>query len=190
MARRLFSEKGYDATTVRAIAAEAGVAPNLVTRYFGGKAGLYREASDISLDVPALLPGPIEQLGQRIAAKVVRRWEGAGGDDPLLMMLRAAGSSDEAAAATGKFFAVEAAKPLAAHLERELGLGPSEAADRAAGVGALIAGVVMQRYVMRTGPIAAAPGDALERWLAGHLQHLLLCAAPPLGSRRLSRRPT
>ena len=41
-ARRLFGRAGYAATTVRAIAAEAGCSPALINRYFGGKQALYR----------------------------------------------------------------------------------------------------------------------------------------------------
>jgi AcrR family transcriptional regulator len=37
----LFVEQGYQRTTVRAIAAEAGCNPALISRYFGGKASLY-----------------------------------------------------------------------------------------------------------------------------------------------------
>ncbi|WP_176400429.1 TetR/AcrR family transcriptional regulator [Sphingobium sp. Z007] len=36
----LFSQQGYDAATTRAIAARAGLNEQLITRYFGGKAGL------------------------------------------------------------------------------------------------------------------------------------------------------
>ena len=36
----LFSQQGYDAATTRAIAAHAGLNEQLITRYFGGKAGL------------------------------------------------------------------------------------------------------------------------------------------------------
>jgi AcrR family transcriptional regulator len=36
----VFARRGYDAATTRAVAARAGVNDNLITRYFGGKAGL------------------------------------------------------------------------------------------------------------------------------------------------------
>ena len=39
----VFSKLGYDAATTRAIAAEAGLNEQLITRYFGGKAGLLLE---------------------------------------------------------------------------------------------------------------------------------------------------
>ena len=41
-AAKLFAAKGYDATTTREIAAVAGCAEGLISRYFKGKAGLLR----------------------------------------------------------------------------------------------------------------------------------------------------
>ncbi len=45
-AKKLFARKGYDATTVREIAHEAGLNLSLVSYYFEGKEGLYREIID------------------------------------------------------------------------------------------------------------------------------------------------
>lgn len=59
-ASKLFSRLGYEPTTTREIAAEAGCAEGLIHRYFGGKAGLLlalirsriaREVADISTTV-------------------------------------------------------------------------------------------------------------------------------------------
>src|SRR5690349_22622878 len=97
VAGRHFAEYGYDGTSVRAIAAEAGVAANLITRYFGGKAGLFAAATTIDLQVRAILPGPPAALGDRIARGAIQRWESADAADPLLMMLRSAGTSPSAA---------------------------------------------------------------------------------------------
>ncbi|MCW8907152.1 MAG: TetR family transcriptional regulator, partial [Sedimenticola sp.] len=40
-ARKLFSRDGYQAVTVRRLAAEAGVTPAMVNYHFGNKQGLY-----------------------------------------------------------------------------------------------------------------------------------------------------
>src|SRR5579875_2069875 len=75
VARGAFARHGFDGPTVRAIAAEADVSPNLITRYFGGKGGLFRAATNIDLDVPNVLPGAFSSLGRRIASNVVSRRE-------------------------------------------------------------------------------------------------------------------
>ncbi len=178
-ARAAFARHGYDGTTVREIAAGAGVAPNLITRYFGGKSGLFRAVTGTGLGVERALAGPFGELGARLAAKVVRRWEGVEPGDPLLTMLRSAGSSDEAAHELGELFARQASRPLADHLVRELGWCPPDAEDRVAAVGALIMGVVTTRYVMRAGPLAEADPLALRSWLAERIQRLLDDPGPP-----------
>ncbi|MFF4271184.1 TetR/AcrR family transcriptional regulator [Streptomyces sp. NPDC001536] len=43
-ARELFAEKGFDRTTIRAVAAAAGVDPALVMQYFGSKRELFSQA--------------------------------------------------------------------------------------------------------------------------------------------------
>ncbi|MFD8692035.1 TetR/AcrR family transcriptional regulator [Streptomyces sp. NPDC059651] len=43
-ARELFAAKGFDRTTIRAVAAAAGVDPALVMQYFGSKRGLFSQS--------------------------------------------------------------------------------------------------------------------------------------------------
>ena len=74
VAGRHFAEHGFDGTSVRAVAGEAGVAANLINRYFGGKAGLFAAATTIDLQARAALPGPLRALGSRLARRVVERW--------------------------------------------------------------------------------------------------------------------
>lgn len=52
-ARRLFADNGYDRTTIRAVAGEAGVNPGLVMHYFGSKEDLFAEAVSLSSGGPA-----------------------------------------------------------------------------------------------------------------------------------------
>jgi AcrR family transcriptional regulator len=180
VAGRHFAEHGYDGTSVHAVAREAGVAANLITRYFGGKAGLFAAATTIDLQARAIYPGPPQTLGDRIARRVVERWESADTADPLLMMMRSAGSSPSAAQALAKFFATQASEPLAEHLTTTLGCAARDAADRACAVGAFILGTVTSRYIMRSGPLAQADRTSLAAWLGNHLQHLLDGPSPPL----------
>ena len=173
VAGRHFAEHGYDGTSVRAVASEAGVAANLITRYFGGKAGLFAAATTIDLQARAALAGPPQTLGDRIAHGVVGRWESTGAADPLLMMIRSAGTSPSAAEALAKFFATQASGPLAEHLTATLGCTARDATDRAAAIGALILGVVTSRYIMRSGPLAHADRASLTAWLGDRLQRVL-----------------
>jgi len=68
-ATELFSERGFDRTTVRDIGEVAGVDPALIARYFGSKAKLYVETLRASTDagVPDLLqPGRLGEVLDRV----------------------------------------------------------------------------------------------------------------------------
>lgn len=163
-AREHFATRGFDHATVRSISTAAGVSPNLITRYFGGKSGLFTAATAADLHIVDVLPGPRSRLGRRIAAHVLGRWEDHPGDDPLLTLMRAAMADPAAADRMATFYRDQAALPLAEHL------GTADGRERSA---ALILGTVVQRYVMRAGPLATASRAAAEDWLAHALQQLL-----------------
>lgn len=61
-ARALFADRGYDRTTIRAVAAAAEVDPALVMQYFGAKQDLFRQAVLGASDEP-LAPDP-ERLAE------------------------------------------------------------------------------------------------------------------------------
>jgi AcrR family transcriptional regulator len=66
VARRLFAQRGYDATTTREIAAEAGVSDALIYRHFPGKEALLRAVIDDGIarfdPPPTSEPTPAAQL--------------------------------------------------------------------------------------------------------------------------------
>ena len=77
-AKKLFAAKGFDATTVRGICAEAGVNIALVSRYFGSKSELYAEVCRSLLDG---LAAPLSHLDSGISTAEdwrgnVREWIG------------------------------------------------------------------------------------------------------------------
>ena len=67
-ARHMFSESGYDRTTIRAIAAAANTDPGLVMRYFGSKEELFAQAAQISPDEP--IAGTPEQVADLLLASL------------------------------------------------------------------------------------------------------------------------
>jgi len=64
-AGELFAKNGYAATTVRDIAAAAGIDPSLIIRHFGSKEGLFLDTMQLDLEQLPLLDGPLETLGER-----------------------------------------------------------------------------------------------------------------------------
>ncbi|MBE1590619.1 TetR/AcrR family transcriptional regulator [Nonomuraea angiospora] len=93
-ARLRFARQGYDGTGVREIAADVGVDPALVFRYFGSKERLHEEA--VRVEIPAGLTDdparPLPHITDTLLHDVVfADWEQFAGEHPLLVMLRSAG---------------------------------------------------------------------------------------------------
>lgn len=94
-ARTLFSERGYERTTVRAIAAEAGVNQALLFRYFGTKSDLFRAAlTDRGRQM--LTEGSDDSLPARLLASVLDPSDTATQGSWLLTALRSADREDGA----------------------------------------------------------------------------------------------
>jgi AcrR family transcriptional regulator len=174
-ARHLFAERGFDRTSVRAVAAEAGVDPALVHHYFGTKQRLFIEAVDFPIDAAAaigtLSAGAIDDAGQRLVRFALRLW-----DDPvvlprLLGVLRSAVTDPEAARMLGTLFTRQGPVQLVR------ALGADQPDLRAELVGTQLVGLAVARHVLRVEPLAsadhetivAAIGPTMQRYLVGDL---------------------
>ena len=186
-AQDLFAERGYPGTTVRDVAAHAGISQGLIARYFGSKENLFLAATSTSLNLAEILPGTHSGLGQRMAGNLVSRWQRTSSDDPLLILMRAAASRPEAAVALTRFLDREAHQPLFAALIG-YGYAQADAADRTGAIQAFIMGAVMSERVLHltraegpigrrrpTPPHGGELGDpeGVRRWLATSIQSLL-----------------
>jgi AcrR family transcriptional regulator len=174
-ARHLFAERGFDRTSVRAVAAEAGVDPALVHHYFGTKQRLFIEAVDFPIDAAAaigtLSAGDVDDAGERLVRFALRLW-----DDPvvlprLLGVLRSAVTDPEAARMLGTLFTRQGPVQLVR------ALGADQPDLRAELVGTQLVGLAVARHVLRVEPLAsadhetivAAIGPTMQRYLVGDL---------------------
>ncbi|NKE15239.1 helix-turn-helix transcriptional regulator, partial [Mycobacterium tuberculosis] len=78
-ARELFAHNGIDRTSIRAVAAKAGVDAALVHHYFGTKQQLFAAAIHIPID-PMVIIGPIreapvEELGYKLPSLLLPIWD-------------------------------------------------------------------------------------------------------------------
>ncbi len=92
-AREQFAANGYQAATIRAIAAAARIDPALVMRYYGNKEGLFAAAAEFDLRMPDLGALPRRQIGAALVDHFLSRWEG---DETLMALLRAAVTTESA----------------------------------------------------------------------------------------------
>lgn len=169
-AGEVFTERGYDGATVRAIADQAGMDPAMVNHWFGGKDGLFLAALQIPLDpdqiLPRLLDGDPEQLGARVVRTFLTVWDASGGG-AMTALIRSVASHPEAAAMMREFVS-------RVILGRVVGsVAPDRPELRAALTGTQLIGLGMVRYVLRLEPLASADHDTVVAAVAPNLQRYL-----------------
>ena len=71
-ARRLFGERGYQAVTIREVAAEAGLSPAMVMKLVGTKQQLYADAEPMSPE-PYDLRVPRSRMGYELVRRILDR---------------------------------------------------------------------------------------------------------------------
>jgi AcrR family transcriptional regulator len=179
-ARASFAERGFDSTSVRAVAARAGVDPALVHHYFGTKSGLFAAAMELPFDpgaaVPALLEPGLADLGERLVRFFLRVWDEPGPRDRIQAILRSALTEESAAALLRDFVTREILGRVAAAVDTP------DAPLRAALTGSQLVGLGLLRYIVRVEPLASADADAVVAAIAPTIQRYLtgdIGAGPP-----------
>ena len=172
-ARRRFAAHGYDRTTLRDIAGDAGVDVALVSYFFGSKEGVFAAAMELTVNpaqlVEALLEQGVDDLGERLTRGFLALWDNP--ETGLVGMLRSAATHEEAAAMLRGFIEREILGRLARAIDAP------DAELRAALAGSQLIGMALARYVVGVGAIAradperlvAAIGPTIQRYLTGEV---------------------
>ena len=164
-ARKRFADDGFAATTVRAVAADAGVDAALVMRYFGSKRGLYDAATAVDLHLPDFTAVPRRRLGSMIVETFLDRWEGPEGE-PLRILLASAATEPSAAEQMRTIFADQVRPAVTA-----AGADPDVHIEV---IASTLIGMAMMRYVLRVPDVVALrPDEIVERFGPG-LQRALV----------------
>ncbi len=170
-ARAHFADRGYDRSSIRAIAASASIDPALVIRYFTSKEQLFAAAVDIDLRLPDLSSVPRSRRGQVLTEHFMARWEGELNDDILTLLLRSAVTNEQAAERLREVFREQVVGTL-----REV-VPADELSRRAALIASQMLGLALTRYLLRVPGLAERPaGDVaddiaptIQRYLDGRL---------------------
>lgn len=169
-ARERFAADGYERATIRAIAADAGVDPALVMRYYGNKEGLFAAAAEFDLRLPDLAALPRKAVGSALVEHFLRRWE----DDEILKgLLRAAATNERAAERLREVFAVQIAPRIAAASD-----DPKSASTRAGLIASQMMGLAFCRYILQLPAVAALKRTEVINWIAPTVQRYLFGDKP------------
>jgi AcrR family transcriptional regulator len=179
-ARREFGEHGYDAATIRGIAAVAEVNPALVHHFYGTKEQLFIAAMRLPV-VPSQVIGLLsrespDRVGEALVRTILSAWELPDVQASFIGLLRAAATSDQGVAMLREFV-TETILAALAQIAGASGQDEASRRYRASLVASQVVGLAFTRYLLRLEPIASASADDLvaaigpvmQRYLTGDL---------------------
>jgi AcrR family transcriptional regulator len=146
-ARQEFGDRGFEATTVRDVARQAGVDPSLVLQHYGSKSALFTAA----IQLPA---GEPEEAADHLAE---------------VLKVRAAALPPEMRALVRSMLTVpEASEAVRLHLDERIGnlaagIGGRDAELRAAIAVSSILGLTVARHFLQLRGVSSATEDDLVR---------------------------
>jgi AcrR family transcriptional regulator len=169
-ARSSFAEKGFRGTTIRGVAASAGVDPALVHHYFGSKDDLFVAALEIPVDprevlAPVVAAGP-DGAGERLLRTFLGVWDDPDVQPGLLAMVRSIVSDDSGGLVRDAFIPVVVGPVLTA-------LVADRPEVRIPLVASQMIGLIVARYVVALPPMAQMPADDVVARVGPVLQHYL-----------------
>jgi AcrR family transcriptional regulator len=158
-ARQRFGASGYATTSLRAIAADAGVDVRVVLHFFGSKAGLFRAVVGWPFDPEqvqsVLAVGKGAGMGECLARTFFSYWQDPSTAQVLAALMRSAMTHAEAATLLRDFVAHQLFARLADSIS---GADAGLRVDLAAGH---LVGVALLRYILQVEPIASTNTDEL-----------------------------
>ncbi len=174
-AQEAFATRGFDATSVRSVAAAAGVDPALVHHYFGSKEGLFLSTLQFPMHPDRLIEdvfaeGP-DGVPERLVRTFVSLWDAPETGPALLGMLRTAATEQPGGGLLREFFTTQILRRVVARLTDEQPV--SDAALRVSLVGSQLLGLALTRSMLRLGMMATAEVDTLVAAIAPTIRRYL-----------------
>jgi AcrR family transcriptional regulator len=167
-ARKRFTEVGYRGATMRAIAADVGVDPALISYFFGSKQQLFGAAFELRANpvmvISEQIAGPVAALPERLLTALVNTWDDPD-NRPTLLAIAQSGDGSEGFALTRGFVEEALAKPILDRLLEE-GVSAADARQGSAMLATTLVGVIYARYVLAVDAAAEVPREA---FIAGYL---------------------
>jgi AcrR family transcriptional regulator len=177
-ARVMFARNGIANTSIRAVAAAAGVDSALVHHYFGTKEKLFAAAVRVPIDpmdiIGPLRETPVEELGHKIPSMLLPLWDsevGAG----FIATLRSILAGSEV-----NLFRSFIRDVIAVEVGARVDNPPGSGIIRIQFVASQLVGVLMARYILDLEPFKSLPAEQIVETIAPNLQRYLTGDLPAL----------
>lgn len=167
-ARKRFAAEGFERTTIRAVAADAGIDASMVMRYYGSKDGLFSAATDVQLHLPDLAEVAREALGKALIRHWVELWESGDSSQVMIVLLRSAITNEDAAQQLRTIFTAQVMQAVGSVVD-----DPAEAATRAGLVSSQMLGLALTRYILQLPPVVEMDPDTIIAGVAPTIQRYL-----------------
>ncbi|MBV5245252.1 MULTISPECIES: TetR family transcriptional regulator [Mycolicibacterium] len=178
-AKGRFARDGFEKTTLRAIAEDAGVDASMVLYLFGSKEALFRESLRLILDPGVLieaLSGGEADIGTRMVRAYLGVWESPESAESMRTMLASATSNPDAREAFRGFIQDYVLAAVAGTLG-----GDDRARLRAMLAASSLVGTAMMRYLMEIPPLSELATEDVIRLVAPTVTRYLTAPADELG---------
>ncbi|HSN06134.1 MAG TPA: TetR family transcriptional regulator [Candidatus Angelobacter sp.] len=177
-ARAAYARRGYLNTTLKGVAAAAGVAPDVVRRYYENREALFAAAMrlpfDPAMSLAQLVAPGIDGLGERLVRITLRLLDDPETREQLAEMVRDGAGASRATASLREFLETEI-------VDRAAGLlGVPDARMRVTLATSYLLGIATTRYVLALEPLASASEDDVVRLVAPAVQMALTTPTTPL----------
>ncbi|MGH2774027.1 MAG: TetR family transcriptional regulator [Actinomycetota bacterium] len=171
-AKSAFADNGYERTTIRGVAREAGVDPALVHHYFGTKRQLFVDAMDLPANPADLIEGLLatgdpENLGERMIRFMLGVWDDEENRAPLVAIVRTAMSDDQAATMVREFATTEILGRIV-----KAARGDNQEL-RATLLASQVFGLLIMRYIIKLEPLASTDPETVARAIGPTFQRYL-----------------
>ena len=178
-AKERFASDGYEKTTLRAIARDAGVDPSMVLYLFGSKADLFRESLRLIID-PSLLVSAMSagdgEIGERMVRQYLAIWDSPDTAPTMAAMLQSAWSNDDANEAFRGFMQGYVLTAVS-----EMIGGDESARLRATLSASSLVGMALIRYVIKVPPLATVSSEDVVALIAPTVTRYLTASEEELG---------
>jgi AcrR family transcriptional regulator len=166
-AREQFAEQGFDRTTIRSVAAQAGIDPALVMQHFGNKEGLFAASARWQVNHKRLSEACREEIPATALDDLFATFEDPELRGSAIALLRNCLTHERALGIMRDDVMCEAQAMVAATL------GGAEAELRAGLIGATVIGVTIARYLLEIPAVKGASREQIERVMLPVLQALV-----------------